>query len=177
MKEKDLIRFFQELGIDVHTSTKARGHGGFCLKNRIDISKNLSEERRIPTLIHEFAHFIHSKIENGIEKNGGNLSVIFKSENPILFDELVEVTHFVDENSLCQKLYEHKKIIKQKMLEEEKIIKEFYPKFLRSKRFKEFEKYIKHSEARYLLKYDRVKIVTGFFKRKSRISHWFGKPD
>lgn len=39
MKAEELIRYFKSLGLTVHTGTKARGHQGFFLNNRIDISK------------------------------------------------------------------------------------------------------------------------------------------
>ena len=42
--KKSFIKYLRSLGIEVHTTTGARGHQGFCLKNRIDISKNISEE-------------------------------------------------------------------------------------------------------------------------------------
>ena len=54
MEANELIKYLKSLGIDVHTSTKARGHQGFFLKNRIDISKNIPRHRIVPTLIHEF---------------------------------------------------------------------------------------------------------------------------
>ena len=41
MKAEELIRYFKSLGLTVHTGTKARGHQGFFLNNRIDISKNI----------------------------------------------------------------------------------------------------------------------------------------
>ena len=166
---KKLVNYLKSLGIEVHTTTKARGHQGFFLKNRIDISKNIPENKKIPTLIHEFAHYIHFKIEQNIDKTGGTLECIFQTSNPIIEKELLEVTHFVDENSLCKKLSQHKQIIKEKIKEEEKIIKKFYPKFQRSKKFKEFDRYIKKSDARYLLKYDRVKLVKGFWKQSYKL--------
>ena len=169
MDKEELISYFESLGLTVHTGTKARGHQGFFLKNRIDISKNTPENRIVPTLLHEFAHYIHSKIEPNMNKTGGNLEVIFNSNNPIYKEELIKVTNFVDENSLCVKLYEHKDRIKEKIKEQEKIIKKYYPNFQRSKKFKEFDKYIKKSNARYLLKYDRVKLVEGFFNRKVKL--------
>lgn len=169
MNEKDLIKYFKSLGLEVHTSTKARGHHGFFLKNRIDISKNIPPHRKIPTLLHEFAHYIHSKIEPDMHKTGGSLEVLFQSDNPVIEKELIEVTHFVDENSLCKRLEAHKLLIKQKIKEYEKIIKTDYPKFMRSKRFKEFEKYIKKSDAKYLLKYDRIKLIRGFWTKTSKI--------
>lgn len=169
MEEQELIKYFKSLGIKVHTSTKARGHLGFYLKNRIDISRNIPEHKRVPTLIHEFAHYIHSKLEPGMGKNGGSLLALFKSDNPIIMQELLEVTHFVDENSFCKKLEHHKKLIKEEIKKYEKIIKSDYPDFMRSKRFKEFEKYIKKSDAKYLLKYDRIKLIKGFWSKHIKI--------
>ena len=63
MEAKDLIKHFKSLGIDVHTSTKARGYQGFYMKKRIDISRDISKDRVIPVLFHEFAHYVHSQIE------------------------------------------------------------------------------------------------------------------
>lgn len=167
MDKKELINYFKSLGLTVHTSTKARGHQGFFLNNRIDISKNITENRIIPTLLHEFAHYIHSKIEPDMNRTGGTLSMLFKEDNPIFTEELIKVTNFVDQNSLCVRLYEHKDRVKAKIKEYENIIKLYYPKFMRSKKFKEFDKYIKKSNARYLLKYDRVKLIQGGFFRKT----------
>lgn len=161
----ELIKYFKSLGLSVHTTTKARGHQGFFLKNRIDISKNIAPNRVVPTLLHEFAHYIHSKLEPDMNKTGGTLKVLFGSDK--YKDELLKVTNFVDENSLCVRLYEHKDRVKQKIKEHEAVIKKYYPKFQRSKKFKEFDRFIKKSDARYLLKYDRVKLVTGGFWRKS----------
>ncbi len=170
MDKKDLIKYFKSLGLSVHTTTKARGHQGFFLKNRIDISKNIPENRIVPTLLHEFAHYIHSKIEPDMNKSGGTLCLLFKSDNQVFKEELIKVTNFVDENSLCTRLYEHKHRVKAKIKEQENIIKIYYPKFQRSKKFKEFNKYIKKSNARYLLKYDRVKLIEGgFFKKTAKL--------
>ena len=74
--KKELIQYYKSLGLTVHMTTKARGHQGFFLKNRIDISKNTPENRIIPTLLHEFAHYIHSKIEPDMNKTGGTLSML-----------------------------------------------------------------------------------------------------
>ncbi len=170
LKEKELIKYFKSLGIDVHTSTKARGYQGFYLKNRIDISKNIPSERIVPTLLHEFAHYVHSKIEPFMGKTGGSIEALFDtSETAVYTEELLKVTHFVDKHSKCEKLLEHKKIIKEKILVYEKIIKQRYPNFMRSKKFKEFDKYIKKSDAKYLLKYDRIKLISGVFFKKTKV--------
>ena len=168
--EKELITYFENLGLDVHTSTKARGHQGFFLHKRIDVSKNISKERKIPTLVHEFAHYIHSIIEPRMERTGGTLEFIFNDENVEVYQkELLKVTDFVDANSRCEKLEHHKKLIKSKIIEYEDIIKARYPKFMRSKKFKEFDKYIKGSKAKYLLKHDRVKLISGILFKKIEI--------
>lgn len=163
MDADELIKYFKSLGLEVHTTTKARGHQGFFMKNRIDISKNLPDNKVIPALLHEFAHYIHSKLEHDINKTGGSLEVLFLSKNPVIKSELINVTRFADENSKCTKLYEYKDRIKKYIKEYETIIKQYYPDFLRSKKFKEFDKYIKKSKAKYLLKHDRVKLISGFF--------------
>lgn len=170
MEACELIKYFRSLGIEVHTTTKARGHLGFFLKNRIDISKNIPENRLVPTLIHEFAHYIHYGIEPDMHRTGGTFRELFVEENPVFEKELLRVTNFVDENSLCVKLYEHKDRIKSLIKEYEIKIRKDYPDFQRSKKFKEFDKYIRKSKARYLLKYDRVKLIEGgFFKKRSHI--------
>lgn len=174
--KKELIKYFKSLGIEVYTNTKARGHQGFFLGNRIDISKNTKEERIIPTLLHEFAHYIHNKLEPDMAKTGGTFKVLFdlldSKENMIstIEKELILITNFVDENSLMPKLKQHKEQIKKKIRIQEESIKQDYPKYMRSKKFKEFDKYIRKSKAKYLLKYDRVKFITpgflGFSKKE-----------
>ena len=169
MNEKEVIQYFKSLGLTVHTTTKARGHQGFFMKNRIDISKNTPKDKIIPTLMHEFAHYIHSKIEPDMNKTGGSLEILFKDNNPLIKKELMKVTNFADENSLCVKFYEHKDRVKLKIKNYEKIIKNHYPDFQRSKKFKEFNKYITKSKAKYLLKYDRVKLIGGLFRHNIEI--------
>lgn len=169
---KELIKFIKSLDIIVNTNTKARGHKGFFLnkKNRIDISNNLEENSAIYTLLHEFSHYIHSKLETNIEKNGGTLEKIFNNQNPetnsIIKKELINVTHWVDKNSNNNILLMHKNKLKTKIKELDTEIKKEYPQFQRSKKFKEFEKIIKKSNAKYLLKYDRIKVCGWFFQKE-----------
>ena len=167
---KELIKYIKSCGLEVHTTTKARGHQGFYLKNRIDISNNIPDFRLMPTLLHEFAHYVHSNIDPLMNRTGGTLEAVFDTqETEVYKKELLEVTYFVDNHSKCETLEQHKKLIKDKILEYEKIIKQHYPQFMRSKKFKEFDKYIKKSNARYLLKYDRVKLVTGILFKKVQL--------
>lgn len=170
--KKQLIKYFKSLGIEVYTNTRARGHQGFFLNGRIDISKFTKEERVVPTLLHEFAHYIHQKIEPNMVKTGGSLEAIFNLSPSQLVSllamqsELLNVTSFVDKNSHMGKLKEHKDQMKKKIRAQEEIIKRYYPNFMRSKKFKEFDKYIKKTKAKYLLKYDRVRFITPFLRRE-----------
>lgn len=164
---KELIKYFNALGVEVNTNTKARGHLGFFSNNRIDISKKIKEERLIPTLLHEFAHFVHTKIEPDVQKTCGTLEKLFATNNVSeIRHELMLVTNHVDETSLCHKLKEQKEEVKNRIKRLEKIIKQDYPHFMRSKKFKEFDKYIRHSKAKYLLKYDWVTVTTPFLRKK-----------
>ena len=135
--KKQLIKYFKSLGIEVYTNTKARGHQGFFLQNRIDISKYTREERVIPTLLHEFSHYIHQRLESNMVKTGGSLEVIFNlSPSQLLTllaiqSELLNVTSFVDTNSHLTKLKEHKDLVKKKVKVQEEIIKKYYPNFMR----------------------------------------------
>lgn len=166
--EDDLIKYFKSLGLDVHTTTKARGHLGFYLDGRIDISKNTPTEKIVPTLLHEFAHYIHSKIEKNIAKTGGSINVIFDTDED-LSEELIKVTHFIDEHSKCKKLLKHKQIVKNEIKILDEKIKQEYPSFRRTKPFKEFNRAIKGTKIKYLLKYDRVLIKSWFLFGKDEI--------
>jgi hypothetical protein len=108
-----------------------------------------------------------------MHKTGGSSAGLFDTSSVSAIQiekELLSVTNFVDENSLCHKFQIHKEQVKKKIKSLENIIKEDYPKFMRSKKFKEFDKYIKKSKARYLLRYDRVKFISPIF-RKEEIYH------
>ncbi len=169
--KKTLISFLKGLDIDVKTNTKARGHQGFYFKNRIDISKHLNEERAAEVLVHEFAHYIHSKIETNIYKNGGSLEKLFDvSDASFLEKELIRITDFVDKNSRLMTLKKIKSQISEQIKQYQSLIQIEYPEFQRSKKFKEFDKYIKKSNARYLLKYDRVRIVSRFLRRETLLT-------
>ncbi len=165
-----LVKFFRSLGITVNTSTKARGNLGLYTKNRIDISKEIEDDRVVPTLVHEFAHHIHYKIENTDISKGGSLEKLFATTNvDEIRKELIELTNSTDYDKRSEVLKSLKEKASKTIQKLQYLIKEDYPDFQRSKAFKEFDKYIKNSSARYLLKYNVVKIREGFFFPKSRI--------
>ncbi|MDD3236705.1 MAG: hypothetical protein PHV37_01235 [Candidatus Gastranaerophilales bacterium] len=169
-KKRAVIDFLEGLNLLIKTDTKARGHQGIYFKNRIDVSKHLDEEKAVRVLVHEFAHFIHGKLEDSIYRDGGSLNAIFSvDEIDVYYQELLKVTDFIDKNSRMVTLKKFNKEVKESIKELQTSIQRYYPSFLRSKRFKEFDKYIKKSNARYLLKYDRVTIVTPFLGHKTVI--------
>lgn len=169
--KKNLITFIKREGIDLRTNTNARGNLGLFRENRIDIHKKLSDEQFIEVLLHEYAHLVHQELENNMARTGGSLKILFDTDDiDIIKDELVAVSNLVDENSKLLKFDSKKYAYKIKIKSYENLIKNDYPDFLRSKPFKEFEKYIRKSDARFLLKYDKVKIVTPFLRREKTYS-------
>ncbi len=168
--KRNVVKFLRNLGIEVKTNTKARGNNGIYLKNRIDVSRNLKEDKAVEVLIHEFAHHIHNKIEQNIAKNGGSLEILFKTnDTEEIKKELIKVTNVTDKDKRLEAFTNTKADISTKIKNLQKAIQKDYPDFQRSKKFSEFEKYIKHSDAKYLLKYDAIRLVTGWFIKKERI--------
>ena len=164
--KKDLLNYMRSLGLSVNTRTKARGNKGFFSGKRIDISKNIEDERFLDTLAHEFAHYIHSKIEPENFKKGGSLKVLFNCDNvEETQNELMKVTAFIDPNSKLEKLFEIKEEYKKRIKIKEEQIKKVCPDFQKSKPYKPFDKAIKKSKAKYLLKHDRIKLITPFLRR------------
>lgn len=171
LNKKKFIQYLKNIGIDVRNNTKARGHAGFCLGNRIDVDKNLNNEEAFRVLLHEFAHYVHFKIEPTLISNGGSLKILFDTENiKNIEEELFNLSLKVFDSRILLKIGNMKREVKEKIEEQKKIIKNFYPKFKISEKFREFNKYIKHSEAKYLLKYDRVLIKKFWFLKDRLIS-------
>ena len=156
--KSELIRYISSLGIVVNTVTKARGNRGFFKEGRIDVSKTLDDESALRTLIHEFAHYINYKLDKKLK----HLDVLFGEDSETIRDELLEVTLFVDENAHCKKLNAEREKLKFEIKTLADSIKNTYPKFSLSEDFKEFKRYSRFSDVRYLEKYDRVKIQNLF---------------
>lgn len=161
-----MLNFVRSVGIVVNTNTRARGHQGFFMNKRIDISSILTPERKKEVLVHEFAHFIHSKLEPDVIKSHGSLSVLFNTNDVGLIEkELYELNRVFDKSSAFSNLILQKEFRLEKIKELDKKIKQTYPDFRRSYPFKKFENLLKKTDAKYLLKYDRVKVRTPFLRR------------
>ena len=111
--KSELISYLSEIGLDIHTTTKARGHNGFFKDGRIDISKNLDDCSAIKTILHEFAHYVNSLLDSKFK----NSYVLFDTNIEELKEELLCVTNFVDENSLCKNLIQERQIINKSIKE------------------------------------------------------------
>jgi hypothetical protein len=167
-EEREFLNFLIDQGIIVKTNTRARGNLGICYKNRIDISKKVIKERRIPVLAHEYAHKIHYDLEKNSFSKGGSLERLFDTENVSeIQQELITVTHFVDEKSKFIEFICQKSQIYLEIKELETVIKKEYSDFKRSKEFKPAKKYLKDSPAKYLLRYDNIKIVHPIFRKEN----------
>lgn len=172
--KKELVDFLKNLGIDVHLNTKARGNAGFCMGNRIDISKNLSDERAKDVLLHEFAHYVHYKLEPCMAKTHGSLEKLFDTQEKLIIkeieDELFQITLIVFNGEKTRRIKALKENLNNKIKNEREIIKKYYPNFQVGEKFKDFERYIRFSSAKYLLKYDRVILRGGWFTMDTTIS-------
>lgn len=170
LTKRNVIDYLRSLNIEVKTNTKARGNNGLYLKNRLDIAKGLDEEKAISVLVHEFAHHIHYKTDKDFVKKGGSLAVLFNtSDITQIHNELVNITNLIDKNSRLNIFLNAKEQISSTIKSMQSSIKRDYPDFQRSKKFVEFEKYIKNSDAKYLVKYNAVRLSQGFFFKKERI--------
>lgn len=166
---KRMVEFIRSLGVKVNTNTKARGHQGFFLKNRIDISTELPIQRKIEVLIHEFTHHVHYKIDPDVHKTHGDLSILFPNADiERIEEELLCVTMFIANNKSSSSLVEQRDKTLTEIKDLDKKIKQEYPDFKRSYPHKKLEKQIKQTDAKYLLKYDRVS-VKGLFTTQSRL--------
>jgi len=171
--EKDFIDFLTKQGITVKTNTKARGNLGICYKNRIDLSKKAPENKRMAILAHEYAHVVHLSLEKDSFRNGGSLERLFDIQDiEAIRNELIRVTHFVDENSLFLNFEKRKEEITNEIKELEKIIKKEYPDFKRSQDFKPIKSFLRKNKSniKYLLKYDRVKLLHPITRKEEFLS-------
>ena len=155
----EMIKFVKEMGISVKTNTRARGHQGFFMNGRIDISSVLTLQRKKQVLVHEFAHFVHTLVEPDVMKTHGSLERLFMTDNTdIIEQELFEVTYGSGKIPALEKISALKKTVTENIKALDKKIKLKYPEFKRSEAFTPIERVIKKTDAKYLLKYDRVNL-------------------
>lgn len=164
----EINNYLKELGILVNIGkNKALGNKGLfkCTGNksyRIDISNQLNDNEIMPVLAHEFAHYIHYKHDNKLK----SLDFIFGELSNEMFNELTEITVQEIPKSAAASLYETKMQLSKEIHELANAIKSFYGNFKISEPNKTIERTIKFP-AKYLLKYDRVKIFNKIYSVES----------
>ena len=160
----ELVKYFETLGIEINLcKNRARGNKGFFKAKgecfRIDIAKSLSEDEVLRVLIHEFAHYIHYSYD----KKLSSLNFILGNElDENLLEELIRLTVDCILQNEISPLFEKKNQLKSDIKNLSMLIKASIPDFKLSIRCRELESKINKTCYKYLLKYDRVKILSGF---------------
>jgi len=161
-----LIDYAKSLGIVVNLEkNKAKGNKGFFKTNdkqyRIDIAKGLSEEEILRVLVHELAHFMHYKNDKTLK----SLDFLFQDKYKDYEEDLLSLTVSAVPKDFAQKLFEEKNVLKSKISEISKNIKTTYPDIKFSNKNNTIAKELSKTSLKYLLKYDRVKMLSGFMTK------------
>ena len=160
-RTSSLTEYLNSIGIDINIGkNKARGNKGLFKvagnKFRIDISKNLTEDASIRTLVHEFAHFLHYKNDKSLK----SLEFIFGANWEEYSDELINLTVDLIPKASISPIFEQKNKIKLEIKTISNAIKSNRPDFLSSKPYKQIEQKILKLGYKSLLKYDKVRYLT-----------------
>lgn len=159
-----LKNYIESLGISINIGkNKARGNRGFfrVSKNkqfRIDIATGLSEEEIVQVLVHETIHYIHYYYDKTLK----SLDFIFDKYNGDYEEALLSLTVDSIPKSSVEPLFEKKNELKSEISRYTDSIKKLYPDIKLSNRKNELEKQLLRTDAKYLLKYDSVKVFSGF---------------
>ena len=162
----ELVRYFNSLGIIVNIGkNKAQGNKGFfkVINNtfRIDISKGLSDNAILKTLVHEFTHYIHYINDKTLK----SLQFILGDNWEDYLDELIELTVDSIPQKMISPLFDAKHKLHEEIIELEKTFTEINSNYTKTKNNLEIETTIERAGYKYLLKYDKVKIH-GLFGHK-----------
>ncbi len=154
-----LKEYLKTLGVDVNIGkTKARGNKGIFIcgqeKYRIDISKDLPDEKILPVICHEFAHFVHYTYDSSLK----TLDFVFEDMTDENWEELVNITVKDIPKDFAANLYSKKDELNQEIKSIASEIKKSIPDFKISSPYKLIEKRIK-APVKYLLSYDRVRVL------------------
>ena len=103
-------------------------------------------------------HFVHYKYDKTLK----SLDFIFKDYNSDYENELINLTVDLIPKKSIAPLFEQKEELKAKIKTYSAELKQSYPDFSLSEPFKPLENKIKKYDFKYLLKYDKVKVIKGF---------------
>ena len=167
----ELTKYCNKLGITINTGkNKARGNKGFFRTDsksyRIDISKDLPDSDKIRVLLHELVHYIHFVNDKSLK----SLNFIFN--NPALYEaDLLKLTVDSVPKSFAQELFNQKNSLKSEIKNYTDKIKREYPDANFNDLSNNLKKEISKSDLKYLLKYDAVKILSGFSIKKYELDN------
>jgi len=162
----ELVKYFNSLGIKVNIGkNRAQGNKGFFKvingDFRIDVSKDLSDDAVLRTLVHEFSHYIHYINDKTLK----SLEFILGENWEEYLDELIELTVDSIPKQTISPLFDAKNTLKSEINELEALLINQNPNFIKGKSNSDIEKKIIKAGYKHLLKYDRVK-VSGFLGYK-----------
>lgn len=158
-----LTQYLQSLGIDVNIGkNKARGNKGVFIgaknKYRIDISKNLEEDKILSVIVHEFSHYVHFCYD----KTLNSLEFIFDDYDEEIEEELINITVLSVPKDVASKLFDTKETLKKEIKELSALIKSNYSDFKLSTPLLPLERSLK-IPVKYLLKYDRIRVFNKIY--------------
>ena len=160
----DIINYIKGFGIELNIKkNRAQGNNGFFkFKNngsyRIDISKDINNEQLLPTLIHEFAHFVHFCYDKQLK----SLNFIFEDYNDEKNEELLGITVQNISKNAAKALFTQKNEIQNEIKILSLKLKESHRDFKLTHPCKEIERLIP-LHLKYLLKYDKVKLLNKIY--------------
>jgi len=159
----ELVQYLKSIGIVVNIGkNKARGNKGFFLRKncefRIDVAKNIDEQSTLSVLLHEFAHYIHSKYD----KNLLSLDFIFGSYSEDIHQELLNVTVHAIPKDFAASLFAQKEKLNEQIHDLSSKIKNYFCDFCISQKYVPIENNLK-LKYKYLIKYDKVNIFNSIY--------------
>ena len=163
----NLTDYIKSFGIEVNIGkNKARGNNGYFKfrgksSYRIDVSKNLSKDKLLAVLLHEFAHFIHYNHDSSLK----SLDFIFDDFSDVIKEELIRITVLNVPKETAENLYKNKNEVHKDITELHKKLKVDYPNLKLTSPYFPIEKTIK-IPFNYLIKYDRVKYFNSLLSVK-----------
>ena len=159
----DLINYTEGFGIKVKVAkNKAQGNRGFFkAKNndlRIDIAKGLDDNATFRTLVHEFIHYVHYSYDKTLK----SLDFIFDNYKDDYMEDLISLTVDLIPKNSVKPFFDRQEECKSKVNYYLKILQKIYPDIRKNVQYKKIENKIGFGDLKYLLKYDRVKVLKGF---------------
>lgn len=159
----ELEKYIKSLGITVNLGkNRAQGNKGFfktnALSYRIDISKNLSEDDKLRVLVHEIIHYFHYINDKSLK----SLDFIFSSHTNEFEEDLLKLTVDSVPKNFAEKLFKQKEIIISDIKDITEQIRSEVPNIKLSDKNNKIKKDIQKFPYKYLLKFDRVRVLSGF---------------